>query len=295
MRCATGADHGPFILARQGLYVRESGVQVIHLVFKGNDLHSGSSPTMPLLSPLQQAEIEQLCSLVGPQNRVAYVSYPSNIASIRSASMSVSPPLGYWNLGTAAPHKAANRHFTDPEVSFLGTSSDRAQRLGVELTLAIHNATILSGLYWEDPGEFLQKLSYVDEHGNSKRLSGFDKFHPTRDTKEIKLWLGYWKWYMQTSALYLIFITKQQLRNHRPSPASTVISPALFGHHQNLDMPTPEPNQRLGVVEDIVGLFGASGDKVCPSFGNALQHTNSPAEGLGSPPSRWTIVSNPRW
>jgi len=106
--------------------------------------------------------------------------------------MSVSPPLGFWNLAAIVPHKEANHHFTDPEVSFLGTAADRAQRLGVELTLALINAMFYSGLLWEeDPDDFLKKLSYVDESGCKRNLLGFGQFHPTQDTKKIKCWLGY--------------------------------------------------------------------------------------------------------
>jgi len=86
----TGADHGPFILARQGLYAWENGVRIFHLLFKGNDLHSGSSPTcLPLTTELK-SEIEGCISLADPPNCIGYVSYPVSVASTRSASMSVS-------------------------------------------------------------------------------------------------------------------------------------------------------------------------------------------------------------
>ena len=229
---------------------------MFHLLFKGNDLHSGSPPSLPLLTPEQDAEIKELISLTGPQNRVAYVSYPSTVASTRSASMSVSPPLGFWNLGTSAPHKEANRHFTDPGVSFMGTNADRAQRFGVEITLALYNALIHCGLSWEeDPEDFLTRLGYTDEDGCQRSLSGFGELHPIRGAEKIKLWLGYWKWHSQTAAQYLIFITKKQLQDHRPSSTSAVISPALFGHHQSLDEPIDQSHSATSVVEAVLGLL----------------------------------------
>ena len=258
-----GADHGPFILARQGLYARENGVRIFHLLFKGNDIHSGSSPSLPLLTPKQQTEIESLIPLTGPQNRVAYVSYPSSVASARSASISVSPPLGYWNLGAVAPHKEANRHFTDPEVSFLGSTADRAQRLGVELFLALYNGAIHSGLFLGvDPDDFLKNMSFIDDNGQQQSLKGFNHFHPTRDAEDIKQWLGYWKWHSQITSHYLIFITKKQLRDHRPLPAQTVISPALFGHHQSLDGVVSLLEPASSGIETVLNLIDSQ-EGVC--------------------------------
>ena len=228
---------------------------MFHLLFKGNDLHSGNSPTLPLLTAEQQASVDKLISLTGPQNRVAYVSYPSTVASTRSASMSVSPPVGFWNLGAVVPHREANRHFTDPEVSFLGPAADRAQRFGVELALAVHNMAICSRLNWKtNIDDFLKDFSYVDEGGQEVGLLGFGEFHPTRDAEKIKQWLGYWKWHSHTASQYLIFITKKQLRAHRFLPVDTVISPALFGHHQMLDKPMSGSHTAMSVVEVVVGL-----------------------------------------
>lgn len=177
--------------------------------------------------------------------------------------MSVSPPLGYWNLGAVSPHKEANRYFTDPNVTFLGTRANQAQRFGVELTLAIYNAMIHSGLRWEDPEEFLQRISYLDEDSCWKNLQGFGQFHPTRNAEEIQHWLGYWKWHEQVTAEYLIFITKKQLRDHRPSPTHTVISPALFGVLQDPAELIIEPNQESNLVEAVLGMSGTADRGVC--------------------------------
>ena len=255
-----GADHGPFILARQGLYARENGVRCFHLLFKGNDIHSGSSPSQPPLTAQQQAEIDLLISLVGPQNRVAYVSYPNTVASSRSASLSVSPSLGFWNLGATAPHKEHNRHFTDPNVSFLGPPPDQSQRLGVELILALFNALIHSGLTLDvDLDDLLTKISYPGKDGHRNYLTGFGNFHPVRDIQVINQWLGYWKWHVSNTLRYWIYITKEQLWTNRSLSTSTNISPALLGHQQIpvTGAPGVRSDSASTVVETVLRLFKA--------------------------------------
>lgn len=75
-----GANHSPFLLAHPGFYVWEAigdeDISCVHLIFRGNDLHSGTEPTAPLLTPEQHAEIDWLIQFSGPQNRVAYINYP---------------------------------------------------------------------------------------------------------------------------------------------------------------------------------------------------------------------------
>lgn len=251
-----GADHGPFLLARQGLYARENDVRCFHLLFKGNDVHSGSSPTLPPLTDQLRAEVDSLYSL-GPQNRVVYVSYPSTVGSSRSASFSVSPPLGFGNLGAVAPHKESTRHFTDSDVSFLGTDADRAQRFGVELALMIHNAIIEYRLSSDiDIEDILKSLYSHDKDGQKRYLAGFERFHPQRDVQEIEKWLGYWRWYENEAGRYLIHITKGQLRAHRSTSACTNISPALLGHQQALAAePEDRPDGASTIVETVLGLF----------------------------------------
>ena len=197
-----------------------------------------------------------MISLVGPQNRVAYVSYPSTVANSRSASLSVSPSPNFWNLCATAPHKEQNRHFTDAEVSFMGTHADRAQRFGVELISFFFNALVYSRLTLsQDLDDLLRSLSYIDENGQQKHLTGFSQFHPTRDLQEIERLLGYWKWHVHTTFRYLIHITKGQLRAHHSSSA-LVISPALFGHCQSQAAGQPEdrPDETPAVVEAVLGF-----------------------------------------
>jgi len=175
------------------------------------------------------------------------------------------PPV----LGAIAPHKEHNRHFTDPDVSFLGTPADWAQRFGVELTLLLHNAFVQSGLTSdEDPDDFIKKLSYTDKNDHQKHLAGFSQFHPTRDVQNINRWLSYWKWHVYNTSRYLIIITKEQLRAHRSLPTCTDISPALFGHRQTpmVGESEDQPDETSPVVETVLGLLKTSTDVACLFF-----------------------------
>lgn len=53
-----GSDPGVFMLGQPGLYIRELDICILFLVFKGNDLHSGFSPTVdPLKEHAWKAEM----------------------------------------------------------------------------------------------------------------------------------------------------------------------------------------------------------------------------------------------
>ena len=254
-----GADHGPFLLARPGFYVREqvdnSGIICIHLVFRGNDLHSGLEPTEPPLTEVQRANIDQLIKLTGPQNRVAYVNYPNITGIRRRSALSFSPALGYWNLGSAPSHKLCHRHFTDVDVPFLGSDRDRAQRIGFELILAFNNALAHSGLRLkQDLNDILTEIVYEDKKGDWQALSGFTKFHPTDDVEQTHQWLGYYRWYLGVCSSFLIYITKAEYKKHKVLPVLG-ISPAFFPQPTQVRTPEDEDvSVDVEVVEQVLDL-----------------------------------------
>ncbi|KAJ6613902.1 hypothetical protein B0H10DRAFT_1951169 [Mycena sp. CBHHK59/15] len=45
LKLPPGSDPGPFMFGRCGIYVRETGILILYLVFRGNDLHCGYAPT----------------------------------------------------------------------------------------------------------------------------------------------------------------------------------------------------------------------------------------------------------
>ena len=254
-----GADHGPFLLARPGLYVRETigdeDVTCLHLVFRGNDLHSGNQPTEPPLTPEQRSEIDEMIRLTGHQNRVAFVNYPNITGVRRHSALSFSPPLGFGNQGSAAPHERTRRHFTDSDVSFLGTYRDRAQRIGVEHCLALHNLLARSGMSLSvDLDDVLKSICYVNEEGVCQNLTGFTRFHPVRDVEECQRWLGYYRWYQNVCNAFHICITKHEYRRNVPI-ARTDVSLAFFWQSPGVSGPC-DVLEPIVIVERVLGLGG---------------------------------------
>jgi hypothetical protein len=235
--------------------IGDGGITCIHLVFRGNDLHSGTEPTGPQLTPDQRAEIDQLIQLTGPQNRVAYVNYPNITGVRRSSALSFSPPLGFWNLSSGGSLDRSQRHFTDTDVSFLGSPRDRAQRIGVELVLAFHNATVHSKMKLDfDLDDLLTQMSYTDEGGVRQNLDGFRRYHPVRDIKAIRKWLGYYRWYERTCDAFLIYITKEQYKRHK-LPQSTTIFPVLFHQPPPPFLPgNADAAEPFKIIDNVVGL-----------------------------------------
>ena len=94
------------MLGRSGLYARVStdknGYAHFFLLFKGNDLHSGTSPTVQEteLEPFL-AELRMLFKTVGLENCVLYVLYPTLLAFWHEAGVSMTQPTGFERPGTS--------------------------------------------------------------------------------------------------------------------------------------------------------------------------------------------------
>jgi hypothetical protein len=99
------------MLGRHGLYMREQNIQLVYLVFKGVDLHSGFHPSYT--SHNKEAWLKDLNSAwESTVDRVALVSYPTEAICNRLAPMSISPPLHFSNLGQPISHKAHQQNFS---------------------------------------------------------------------------------------------------------------------------------------------------------------------------------------
>lgn len=163
-------------------------------------------------------------------------------------------------MSSAGSLDRSRRHFTDSDVPFLGTHGDRAQRIGVEHVLALHNALVYSNLRLEiDLDDLLTKISYDGDGGVRQHLAKFNRFHPVRDVKANRQWLGYYRWYERICSNFLIYITKEQYASHKVARA-TSIAPAFF---QQL----PHPSKitmvagPIRIIDSVVGLAGP-GDQV---------------------------------
>jgi hypothetical protein len=120
----TGSNAGDFLLGRPALYARSKpdsrGRVVFFLLFKGNDVHSGGAPCTNAED--WENFVEDLQTLynyvVGEENRVVFVLYPSRAAFHREAGMAMTGRNGFGNEeGVSAKTKEKPHTFADDAFS----------------------------------------------------------------------------------------------------------------------------------------------------------------------------------
>ncbi|KAJ6521405.1 hypothetical protein B0H19DRAFT_1244608 [Mycena capillaripes] len=203
LKLPPGSDPGPFMLARCGLYIRETGVLIIYLLFRGNDLHSGFHPSY--LEDKRDAwiakeAVEAVYNMADPQDRCFFVPYPTQVAYSRAAELAVSPPLTFGNLGSPVYHKLHAKNFSQDGRTVLGSHHTRFTRLSCE---------IIWGLELNmDTAELFRKLEYLDENGQRCMIEPPDNHDIQKDAGYILKMRGYLAWHFALSEKYLIRITK---------------------------------------------------------------------------------------
>ncbi|THU79966.1 hypothetical protein K435DRAFT_874867 [Dendrothele bispora CBS 962.96] len=150
LRIPPGSAAGDFLLARPGLYARaypdKQGHVVFFLLFKGNDLHTGTAPTTDDDAwKTYIAELEELYKYVGDENRVVYVLYPSHAAFHRDAGIAVSAKTGYDNADGSSSVKTPHT-FADDGFPILGGYDDWKCRLAREHYIHQYNSARAKGL-----------------------------------------------------------------------------------------------------------------------------------------------------
>ncbi|KAF9068617.1 hypothetical protein BDP27DRAFT_1421790 [Rhodocollybia butyracea] len=101
-----GSAVGDFLLARSGLYLQistdKNGYTHFFALIKGNDLHSGTSPTADTESVAKFiASLKRTFLYAGPENHVVYVLYPNQSVFQREHGVSMTEPTGFKSQGTA--------------------------------------------------------------------------------------------------------------------------------------------------------------------------------------------------
>ncbi|KAF8180287.1 hypothetical protein K438DRAFT_1842246 [Mycena galopus ATCC 62051] len=214
LRLPPGADPGPFMLGRCGLYIRETGVLIIYLVFRGNDLHSGFAPSYP--AGPNQGWIDKeavlaaynMCAL--PQ-RVFLVPYVTEVGASRSAELSVTPPTTFGNLGAPVLHKIHSRSFAKHGKPILGSDFDRFTRLSCEVVFGARNALAYCSLFLDiSNADLFSKIKYIDENKEvcSVGPPPFD-LDIEVDAKWAMKMRRHFAWHRELSVKYLIQITKE--------------------------------------------------------------------------------------
>ncbi|THU99615.1 hypothetical protein K435DRAFT_855482, partial [Dendrothele bispora CBS 962.96] len=182
----TGSAAGDFLLARPGLYARaypdKQGHVVFFLLFKGNNLHTGTALTTDDDAwKTYIAELEELYKYVGDENRaVVYVLYPSHAAFHRDAGIAVSAKTGYDNADGSSSVKTPHT-FADDGFPILGGYDDWKCRLAREHYIHQYNSARAKGLQLDRTPP-----KYLDLNGNlvSASLPSFD---PEFDYERLQL------------------------------------------------------------------------------------------------------------
>ncbi|KAF8151212.1 hypothetical protein K438DRAFT_1865080 [Mycena galopus ATCC 62051] len=214
LRLPPGADPGPFMLGRCGLYIRETGVLIIYLVFRGNDLHSGFAPSYPA-GPNQgwidKEAVLAAYNMCAPLQRVFLVPYVTEVGASRSAELSVTPPTTFGNLGAPVLHKIHSRSFAKHGKPILGSDFDRFTRLSREVVFGARNALAYCGLFLDiSNADLFSKIKYIDENKEvcSVGPPPFD-LDIEDDAKWVMKMRRHFAWHRELSAKYLIRITKE--------------------------------------------------------------------------------------
>ncbi|KAF8190691.1 hypothetical protein K438DRAFT_1763137 [Mycena galopus ATCC 62051] len=214
LRLPPGADPGPFMLGRCGLYIRETGVLIIYLVFRGNDLHSGFAPSYPA-GPNQgwidKEAVLAAYNMCAPLQCVFLVPYVTEVGVSRSAELSVTPPTTFGNLGAPVLHKIHSRSFAKHGKPILGSDFDRFTRLSHEVVFGARNALAYCGLFLDiSNADLFSKIKYIDEN---KEVCSVGPPPFDLDIEDNAKWVmkmrRHFAWHRELSAKYLIRITKE--------------------------------------------------------------------------------------
>jgi hypothetical protein len=252
------------------LYIRELGVWIIFLAFKGNDLHSGFAPLDDC-----DAHQEWVDSIVapawdhaGPENRIGYVIYPSSPAIQRNAAMNTTPSQLFGNFGSAQPHKTGQHTFSKHGQVTLGDQEDWANRMGREIISSFFNQLRHCNLDLNlDVSELLQSISFKrNKDGVSVPLQPLP-YHPVKDAGQIALYRGYYKHYqMQCLSLHIKIDRKAyaNFRDQMRGENSAAKAHAVYNlaERQSLAMSLPSSSHPDVEIEEVVRREHEGG-KVC--------------------------------
>ncbi|KAJ6477846.1 hypothetical protein C8R47DRAFT_1323241, partial [Mycena vitilis] len=268
LKLPPGSDPGPFMLGRCGLYIREAGVLIIYLLFRGNDLHSGFHPSFiedKRKAWIAKEAVEAVYNMAGPEDRCFFVPYPTQVAYSRAAELAVSPPLTFGNLGAPVHHKLHAKNFSQDGYTVLGSHRDRFTRLSREIIWGALNALAFAGLELTmETADLFRQLQYLDEAGKSCRIEPPQMHDIKHDAAYITKMRGYLAWHFVLSEKYLIRITKdgyqtvQACLRLRRQLQEQVFPPVERRAIQSFSS-SPSESEPEHVVSDVVGRDVAEG------------------------------------
>lgn len=184
---------------------------MVFLLIKGNDLHTGISPSVdPSKREKFFEDLNALGMHVGPENRIVYVSYPNRPACTREAQLSLTRPLTFGNHGAPVSYKLKHLNFADHGRHILGNARSYHNRMAREGVYMYWNFCQYAGLSSEDPFDMIKKVTYVDEEGETHHCEP-PQYHPIRHAEEVAQLRGRYQWHKQTAAMHRIVVSKKDL------------------------------------------------------------------------------------
>ncbi|KAJ7231690.1 hypothetical protein B0H12DRAFT_1239877 [Mycena haematopus] len=262
LKLPPGSDPGPFMLGRFGLYIRETNVLIIYLVFRGNDLHSGYHPAYLPSSHKAWIDKEAIISaydLCAPEQRIVLVPYATGVGVNRTAEVAVTPPLTFMNLGAPVPHKLHTQNFSQHGETILGSSHARHSRLSREIIWGMLNALDYAGISLDmTPSELFKKLKYKNEEGELCVVEPppFD-LTQSEDVGKVMRMRGLFAWHRQLSRKFLVPISKDMYRTvqacirfRRHLEAEMFVSMERHTIQHQSSLPQGSPAR---VIEEVIG------------------------------------------
>lgn len=199
-----------------GVCVRIKGdVWVVVVVFKGNDPHTGTSPSVTDKGKMHEIYciLRDLWDGVPSPNRCGFVIYQQWAATTRAASMSISPSLTFMNQGGYTPHKDSYLNYIQhgAKSKLLGNFEGFFNRLHREGVFHQWNyQQHLEGNSF-DVTTTLPQMTYIDEDGATKHCDPVP-FHPIKHALYVREMRGRFQWLNDVAYLYTLPITKAAMR-----------------------------------------------------------------------------------
>lgn len=246
-------------MGRPGLYIRELGVWIIFLAFKGNDIHSGFAPVED-----PDAHEKWVNSIVapawdhaGPENRIGYVIYPSSPAIQRNAAMNITPSQLFGNFGSAKPHKTGQHTFAKHGQVILGNQADYANRLGREIVGSFFNQLAECNLDLNiDVNTLLQSISFrSNKDGFSTPLKPLP-FHPINNAGVIADYRGYYQHYRKQCFGLHIHISRAayaDLRRTMNKENATTVTQEIYPIAERQSLVNPSLPSSDVQIEEVLG------------------------------------------
>ncbi|KAF7371391.1 hypothetical protein MSAN_00775600 [Mycena sanguinolenta] len=215
LRLPKGSDMGTFLWMRTAVYLREMDQYILFAVFKGQDIHTGTAPTYvkQRKEAMEQfkTDLVYLFTQFGIQVRAAYVAYPSNTATSRSAQIMYTPSLGFVDRPADIRSEIRQYYLTHGD-TVLGDSYARANRIAREGAYAVKNYFLQARIdLGQSVDDILAKATYTDENGIVQHLDPVPiNVEDDRAYDILCLYRRYFAWWMDVISTYSLGLTKPQ-------------------------------------------------------------------------------------